>query len=126
MQAEPTRVRHVVVGIGINVNHDRFPPEIAEVATSLRVATGQTISRVALTAALLRALDREYRNLADRASILRRFERASSYARGKQVHVEEDGGYDGTTDGLDDRGFLTVKTAAGVRTVLSGGVRSIG
>jgi BirA family transcriptional regulator, biotin operon repressor / biotin---[acetyl-CoA-carboxylase] ligase len=126
MQAEPTRVRHVVVGIGINVNHDEFPPEIAQVATSLRVATGQTVSRVALTGAVLRALDREYRKLNDRASILRRFEEASSYARGKQVQVDEDGGYDGVTEGLDERGFLQVRTASGLRTVLSGGVRSIG
>jgi len=124
MQAEPTRVRHVVVGIGINVNHDAFPPELANIATSLRVATGKTVSRVALTAAVLRALDREYRNLRHRALILRRFEEASSFARGKQVHVEEEGGYEGITAGLDEHGFLRVQTPAGMRTVLSGGVRA--
>jgi BirA family biotin operon repressor/biotin-[acetyl-CoA-carboxylase] ligase len=39
--------------------------------------------------------------------------------------VEEDGGYDGTTAGLDERGFLLVETDRGLRTVLSGGVRPI-
>jgi BirA family transcriptional regulator, biotin operon repressor / biotin---[acetyl-CoA-carboxylase] ligase len=124
MQAEPTRVRHAVVGIGINVNHEAFPPELADIATSLRVETGKPVSRGALTGAVLRALDREYRNLRDRASILRRFEEASSFVSGKQVHVEEEGGYDGITAGLDEHGFLRVQTPGGMRTVLSGGVRA--
>jgi BirA family biotin operon repressor/biotin-[acetyl-CoA-carboxylase] ligase len=124
MQAEPTRVRHVVVGIGLNVNHDSFPADIAPIATSLRVETGRGWSRVAITAAVLRSLDREYRNLRDRASIIRRFEQASSFARNKQVFVEEEGGYEGTTAGLDEHGFLRVQTASGMKTVLSGGVRA--
>lgn len=124
MQAEATRVRHVVVGIGMNVNHDTFPADIAPIATSLRVETGRNWSRVALTAAVLRALDREYRQLRDRGSIIRRFEEASSFSRDKQVFVEEEGGYEGTTAGLDERGFLRVQTASGMKTVLSGGVRA--
>jgi len=43
--------------------------------------------------------------------------------RGMQVHVDENGGFDGITEGLDPRGFLQVRTAQGVRTVLSGSVR---
>jgi BirA family biotin operon repressor/biotin-[acetyl-CoA-carboxylase] ligase len=54
---------------------------------------------------------------------MRRFELHSSYVRGRQVWVEEDGGYEGTTAGLDDRGFLLVQTPSAIRTVLSGGVR---
>ena len=131
MNAEVTRVRHAVVGIGINANQEAFPPELAPIATSLRLASGKACSRVQLTAALLQSLDREYgalnsRDIGDaRCDIFRRFEQQSSYARGKLVHVEEDGGYDGTTAGLDDRGFLLVETDRGVRTVLSGGVRPI-
>ena len=43
--------------------------------------------------------------------------------RGRQVHVEENGGLEGVTEGLDPRGFLQVRTAGGLRTVLSGTVR---
>jgi len=39
--------------------------------------------------------------------------------------VEEGEGYTGVTDGLDTRGFLRVRTADGIRTVLSGGVRDL-
>ncbi len=39
MNAEPTRVRYIVVGIGINVNQAKFPAELQSIATSL--AAGQ-------------------------------------------------------------------------------------
>jgi len=126
MNAEATRVRHVVVGIGMNVNQESFPGELAETATSLRMESGRTWSRVELTAALLKSLDREYGKLGNpstREETRRRFEQYSSSARGRRVRVEEDGGYEGVTDGLDERGFLRVRTESGVRTVLSGGVR---
>lgn len=127
MNAEATRVRYLVIGAGINVNQTRFGGELAELATSLRQQSGREWSRLALTAALLKSLDREYRALlgGQGSETLARFEQRSSCARGKRVHVEEGGGYEGTTDGLDARGFLRVKTAEGVRTVLSGGVREI-
>ena len=127
MTAEATRVRHVVVGIGINVNHASFPGSLQSEATSLRLATGTEWSRVELTAALLKSLDREYKLLisgpSGRDSILRRFAERSSYVRGKNVHVDENGGFDGVTEGLDTRGFLQVRTPQGLRTVLSGAVR---
>jgi len=41
------------------------------------------------------------------------------------VRVEEEGGYEGVTEGLDANGFLRVRTTEGMRTVVSGGVREI-
>jgi BirA family biotin operon repressor/biotin-[acetyl-CoA-carboxylase] ligase len=127
MTAEATRVRHLVVGIGINVNQTKFPAELREIATSLQMETGTEWSRVELCAALLKSLDREYRALVNdagaRDSILRRFEQASSSVRGRSVRVEENGGIEGVTEGLDNRGFLQVRTADGLRTVVSGTVR---
>jgi BirA family biotin operon repressor/biotin-[acetyl-CoA-carboxylase] ligase len=128
MSAEPTRVRHVVTGIGMNVNQSSFPGGLQNEATSLRLATGTEWSRVELTGALLKSLDREYRSMlsgpSGRDAILRRFSERSSSVRGASVHVEENGGFDGTTEGLDARGFLQVRTAQGLRTVLSGTVRA--
>ena len=126
MNAEATRVRYIVVGVGINVNQESFPKELA--ATSLRLATGSEWSRVEVAAALLKSLDREYRNLADnsdaRRDILQRFAANSSWVRGKKVRIEENGSaFEGTTEGLDERGFLLVRTPHGLQTVLSGTVR---
>jgi BirA family transcriptional regulator, biotin operon repressor / biotin---[acetyl-CoA-carboxylase] ligase len=128
MNAEAARVRYVVVGMGINVNQVSFPAELRGEATSLRQVTGREWSRVALTTALLKSLDREYKNLLQkpntRESILRCFADHSSYARGRQVRVEENGGFEGVTEGLDQRGFLQVRTPKGLRIVLSGTVRA--
>jgi len=129
-------VRYAAVGIGINVNQQKFPSELRACATSLRLqrpegntSSSHTLwSRVELLAALLQSLDREYRGLSSTgsaASVIRRFEERSSYARGKHVRVEEDGSYEGVTEGLDDRGFLRVRTSEGLRTVISGGVRAV-
>ena len=126
MNAEATRVRYIVVGIGINVNQSSFPKELQ--ATSLRLVTGSEWSRVELVAALLKSLDREYRQLLEdpgaRESIRRRFAENSSWVQGKPVRIEENGSaLEGTTEGLDSRGFLLVRTPKGLQTVLSGTVR---
>ncbi len=130
MNAEATRVRYLVVGIGINVNQTKFPSELRETATSLRIATGAEWSRIELCAALLKSLDREYRSLIEhpggRGAILRRFEASSSMVRGRKVRVENDEKFTGISEGLDERGFLRVKTSAGMQTVISGTVRVVG
>jgi len=135
LSSDSTRVNHVVVGIGINVQHRAFPPELSSLATSLALETGKEVSRVQLAAALLKSLDREYRALLRAVNspvhsaelrfepILKRVESRSSYAYGKHVQVDGEGGYVGVTDGLDARGFLRVKTDHGLRMVISGSVR---
>jgi BirA family biotin operon repressor/biotin-[acetyl-CoA-carboxylase] ligase len=126
MNAEATRVRYIVVGIGINVNQTSFPKDLP--ATSLRLETGGEWSRVELIAALLKSLDGEYRQLLEepeaRESILRRFAENSSWVVGKKVRIDENGSaFEGTTEGLDSRGFLRIQTSHGMQTVLSGTVR---
>jgi BirA family biotin operon repressor/biotin-[acetyl-CoA-carboxylase] ligase len=129
MNAEATRVRYIVVGIGINVNQSTFPEEFEAEATSLRLSTGSEWSRVELAAALLKSLDREYRLLIEqkdaRCSILERFAEQSSWVRGKRVRIVENGTtIEGVTEGLDPRGFLQVRSAKGLQTILSGTVRA--
>ena len=129
MNAEVTRVRHVVVGIGINVNQKSFPSDLKDVATSLGLSHRTEYSRVQLCAALLKSLEREYRELVEspnaRQSILQRFTERSWSVHGAQVHVDEGDGFAGVTEGLDARGFLQIRTAQGLRTVLSGTVRRL-
>jgi len=135
MSSEGSKVHHAVIGIGVNVNQPNFPEELQATATSLRQEAGRELSRIDIAAALIRALDREYRALLRAISspirtpalrfepIMRRVESRSSYSHGKTVHVDEDGGYNGVTDGLDPRGFLRVRTDQGLRIVVSGSVR---
>jgi BirA family biotin operon repressor/biotin-[acetyl-CoA-carboxylase] ligase len=133
MNAEATRVRYIVIGIGINVNQAAFPAGLRDQATSLRIVSCSERSRVELTATLLKSLHREYRDLLNnpgaRESILRRFAERSSYVRNRKVRIEDpnahSSGFEGVTEGLDSAGFLRVRTPQGLRTVLSGGVRAI-
>jgi BirA family biotin operon repressor/biotin-[acetyl-CoA-carboxylase] ligase len=132
LNAEVTRVRHVVVGIGINVHQEHFPEELRSQATSLYLETGKHWPRQEILIALLRALLRETLALEATGSlatatqsILDRLEQSSTWIRGKRVHVDEAGGYSGITAGLDPRGFLLVETADSLHTVLSGGVREL-
>jgi BirA family biotin operon repressor/biotin-[acetyl-CoA-carboxylase] ligase len=121
-----------VIGVGLNVHQPAFPPELASLATSLTIETGQEWSRQDLLVALLRNVDREISRLtterldAVTADIRERLAAGSSWIKGKQVVVTESDTFAGITDGLDSRGFLRVRTGDGVRTVLSGGVREGG
>jgi BirA family biotin operon repressor/biotin-[acetyl-CoA-carboxylase] ligase len=116
-----------VSGIGINVNHESFPPDIAGTATSIRLATGRSYDRADLLIALLESANAftKMLNEAGRRAILDVFTRASSYAKGKRVIVDMgERQIEGVTAGLDDYGFLRVLKSDGkVETVLAGGVR---
>jgi len=113
----------VIAGIGVNVNHAAFPPEIADTATSLRIATGRAHDKEALLARLLESIDSFTKLLTDDGpdAILRLFTEASSYVRGRRVSVD---GVTGTTDGLDPSGFLWLRPDRGPRRlIVAGGVR---
>jgi len=114
-----------VAGIGINVNHAAFPPELAGEATSLRIATGREHSREDLLVELIACVESFTRMLREGgvAPVIELFTRRSSYARGKHVVVE---GFQGVTAGLDQDGFLLVRAANGEeRLIVAGGVRAV-
>jgi len=60
METESDRIRHVVVGLGLNVNNPGFAPELAATATSLALATGKTFSRINLLQAWLEEFEALY------------------------------------------------------------------
>lgn len=127
MHAEPDRVHYAVIGLGINVNQAKMPEPLAGIATSLRIETGKSRSRLELLIRLLRQLDRYYNQfLAEGAGpILRRFAQVSSYFKGKRVRITTTAEtFTGTTAGLDPSGVLRVvrDDGGGTEMVLSGDV----
>lgn len=135
-----SQLRHAVIGIGINVSHAAFPPELVELASSLRLEGWRCPDRQQLLIALLDRLDHNVRQLEQDAQagldalqagggVFARLEQASTWIRGKRVRFGQDGvgypeGYTGVTAGLDSHGFLLVQCVDGIlRTVRSGGVR---
>lgn len=62
MRAQPNAPHIAIAGIGINVDHtpEDFPQELRDRATSLAIASGRSVDREKIAAALLRDLDRTY------------------------------------------------------------------
>jgi BirA family biotin operon repressor/biotin-[acetyl-CoA-carboxylase] ligase len=120
-------MHYAVVGIGININQTKMPAELAGIATSLRMETGRTHSRLEVLIRLLRHLDRYYNLFLDEgaAPILRRFAEVSSYFQGKRVQITTSiETFAGTTAGLEPSGVLRVMRddGGGLELILSGDV----
>lgn len=115
----------VVVGIGVNVSQEQtdFPPELRAAATSLRLATGQRISRARLAGEILFQLEhlRESPHRPLEAAELVRFAVVDALA-GREVSL--DGRAAGVAAGIDPLGALRVADGAEVRFVRAGTVRT--
>lgn len=128
-QTDSGRLAFAVAGIGINVHQQRFAQGLATPATSLDLESGRWIDRQPLLIALLESLEREARALAmpdAERSIPARVADASTWVRGRRVEVHGPQACVGMTEGLDEHGFLRVRTAASLVQVQTGGIRAAG
>lgn len=89
MDCEMSEVHFVIPGIGINVNTASFPPEIAEIATSLYLECGKTVSRRRLVHKVLERLEEHYETFLRTGSFAAMLEdyRKHCITLGKEVHV---------------------------------------
>jgi BirA family biotin operon repressor/biotin-[acetyl-CoA-carboxylase] ligase len=117
----------IVIGIGINVHQRAFDSDLSTSATSLDLEAGRRVSRQDLLVSLLKSLECETLLMLDPAAtvtIPARVEQASTWIRGRRVEVHGPQVCIGMTAGLDENGFLLVRTDSGVITVQTGGIRS--
>ncbi|HEY1160018.1 MAG TPA: biotin--[acetyl-CoA-carboxylase] ligase [Terracidiphilus sp.] len=124
---ESRTVSFAVVGVGINVHQRSFAAEVSTPATSLDLEAARRISRQDLLVSLLKSLQRETLGLLDPAAqgtIPRRVQEASTWVRGRRVEVHGPQACTGVTAGLDENGFLLVRTGDGLVTVRTGGIRA--
>lgn len=106
-----------VLGIGLNVNTsaDQFPPELAEIATSLRIAGGDELDRGLVLEALLERLAAH--TSTDATNVLDAY-RPRDALRDRPVSWA---GGAGTAGGVDEHGNLVVFTDDGERLTLDAG-----
>ena len=125
MNAELDRVRHIILGIGVDVNQDatEFPPELRKLATSLKIEGGETISRAELATAILRELDFDYARICGgKFSAVADEWEAGCATIGKNVTVHiGDRKIRGCAESLDDDGALLVRTEHGHLERIIGG-----
>jgi BirA family biotin operon repressor/biotin-[acetyl-CoA-carboxylase] ligase len=114
MATERDRIKHVIVGIGVNVNAAGFPPELADRATSLRMATGQVHDRGALLAEILERLETAYDGaLREGAGTFLPTWRALA-GLPRPARVERAGGaLEGVAVGVDNEGALLLRDGRG-------------
>ncbi len=126
MNCESDYVSYVVIGVGINVRHQKFPKDIASTAISLEDAWNMNVPRSVLVAEILNIF----------GTLLVRFEeekdlgfvRGGYFDRlvnaGRKVRVlDPKGEYDGIARGISDTGELLVEIPDGsIREVNSGEV----
>lgn len=126
MSTEEDAIRHVVIGIGINVNLREIPQEISQTATSLALEAGQQFLRAPLVCAVMRTWEQlyeDYQKTLDMSSLKEAY-------NGQLVNLEREvcviapsGTYKGVSHGINDMGELLVETEEGqIRRVMSGEV----
>jgi BirA family biotin operon repressor/biotin-[acetyl-CoA-carboxylase] ligase len=125
LSAELDRVKHVILGIGVDINQGagEFPPELRKLATSLKIETGKAIERPELAAEILRELDFDYARIGAGkfAAVADEWE-AQCATIGKDVTIQIGGrATRGRAEALDDDGALLVRTEHGHLERITGG-----
>ncbi len=111
-----------LIGVGVNCNRTRFPPDLEPIATSLALAGGRAVDRGALLVAIAQRVDAMLRDIADgRLQRLQAEFRDRLQLVGKPVVVDAGAAHAGT---LVDVDFATLRLDGG-RAFPLGHVRAL-
>jgi BirA family transcriptional regulator, biotin operon repressor / biotin---[acetyl-CoA-carboxylase] ligase len=125
LSAEVDRVKHIILGIGVDVNLDanEFPAGLEKMATSLKIETGDAVSRAELATVILRELDFDYARIcADKFTAVADEWETHCATIGRDVTVKiGDRKIRGHAESLDDDGALRLRTEHGRLEPITGG-----
>lgn len=128
MATEMVHVNYVVIGVGINVNQQRFPEEIADTATSLCRETGRIYRRSEFIATVLERFEENYGiflKTGDLSGIQKAYD-AVLVNCGQEVRVLEPGHeYEAVAEGINRNGELMVRLPDGERRYIFAGEVSV-
>lgn len=128
MAGELNEIRYIVVGIGINVNVDKFPDGLNNLATSLLIEGGKKIDRRKLVVNILKNFERLYNiylndfNLHETLNIIKNY----SAVLGKEIRIIH-GNLEKKAKAIDidKEGLLLVEMEDGNKELISSGEVSI-
>lgn len=126
MSADPDAINYIVVGIGINVNTETFPEDIAATATSLFLETGSRVRRGPVIGAIMKAFEKDYDRFLEAGDMTKLCDDYNSRLANRNNKVQvirPEGNYTGIALGINNRGELMVRRDDGtVDHVISGEV----
>lgn len=129
LSADVERVHFVVLGIGVNLNAETgdFPPEVAEIATSVQVVRRSPVHRALFTAALLGQLETWVDRWTDEGfEPVRAAWKELSSTLGEEVLVRADNReLRGIAEDIDPSGALLLRVGDKLERVLSGDVEQL-
>jgi len=116
--AEQDAVRYLITSFGLNVNQTRskFPAEVRDIATSMRIEAGRKLDRPEVFRRVLRSLDEQYAEFkkSGGGNILARW-RELSCTLGRHVKVQlRDGRVEGVARDVEDDGSIILDIDGGV------------
>lgn len=119
------QIAYIIVGIGINVRRQQFPPEITASATSLEQEGADHVNRAALLEAVLEEFEGYYETYSRTLNVIFFQEEYESLLanRDREVQVlDPAGAYRGIARGINEKGELLVECGHGLVRVNSGEV----
>jgi BirA family biotin operon repressor/biotin-[acetyl-CoA-carboxylase] ligase len=120
-----SNMARIILGIGVNLNHQSFPPELSRTSTSIAIETGDRVVVDEFRDQLLEKIRRWYEVWErDGGLIINRWQQLSTYARDQRIVVTlDDEQVVGVTAGLNEAGALRLITDDGeMKTILAGEV----
>ncbi len=127
LAADGQAIKHLILGIGLNVNLEAsmLPPELSKTATSLKIESGRTVSRLEMLETLVNQLERWYTVFLDQGPtpILKEYSQFS-HTLGRRIQVAcHDKVVEGEAVGLAPNGGLILRKQDGTSiTILTGDV----
>lgn len=128
MSTEIDYINHVVIGIGINVNMEAFPEEIAKTATSLRRELGHGLKRAPIAAEVMRQFEKNYEQFLrfQNLSFLQEAYNKFLVNCGQEVRIlNGEDSYRAYALGINDHGELLVRRKDGTEETVYAGEVSV-
>ncbi len=122
LASEGGRIRHIVVGVGVNVNGQEFPAHLAALATSLRLVRGAALDRGSALAAFINAFEPIYEDFVAHGPAAGLAEWRRFALLGQPCSVErESTRVEGVAEDVDGSGALLIRLAEGERISVHSG-----
>ena len=111
LNAETDHINYLIIGIGMNVNAENFPIELRDIATSLRIQTGENVKRIPLIQRILENLEKLYQLYLEYGfSPIKSLWEAHADTIGKRVVLRQPhGSLEGLAVGINEEGILLVR-----------------